>query len=300
MALCWLSGLLPVIICFEIMVLAIFIMTLKPFGSVSVSDYDSFHFPQGQRQGKEQAATTTTTTNSLQQKLAKTPPDQPIDFQIPVLPPPNIANNSSSSSSTLVVLVPSHPKNFVKRQAIRETWMAAAAKHNATATILFVVAQSNCEDEFESTPTPTSSEITTNFATHPKQNYNNSVEEAFEEVRRRVRLNQELEARTTLSETTINIPCDQIDHNFLRPEQERNQDLLEIPFEERYDRLPEKMMQAYHWVLTNIQNAGWIAKADDDMFVRVQNLERYLQKYNPDVPICSLGKSSIIQGWKRR
>ena len=97
-------------------------MTLKPFGSVSVSDYDSFHFPQGQRQGKEQAATTTTTTtmtmtmtmtmttNSSQQKLAKTPPDQPIDFQISILPSPNIANNSSGSSTHTSIIITKQQK----------------------------------------------------------------------------------------------------------------------------------------------------------------------------------------------
>ena len=89
--------------------------------------------------------------------------------------------------------------------------------------------------------------------------------------------------------TTISLTCDQIDHNFLRLEQERYQDLLEIPMKEHYNRLPEKMIQSYNWVLNNdkglFPNVKWIAKADDDMFVNVQNLERYLRKYNSDIPM---------------
>jgi len=79
--------------------------------------------------------------------------------------------------------------------------------------------------------------------------------------------------------------CEQIDHNFLKLEQDLNHDLLEIPIKENYQRLPEKMMQAYNWAVKNFPNLKWVAKADDDMFLDVQNLETYVRKYNSDIPM---------------
>jgi hypothetical protein len=435
------------------------------------------------------AATMNTTSSKSQQQqqqqLLKPPPDQPIDFQYPILLPPKIG---ITDNSTLVILVPSHQGSFVKRQAIRETWMAAAISHNVSATILFVVGQSECE-EFESdftsddidndssdydndididndvngfydnnndnndntdqheennydgqdltgehtegqrrlrrrrlmqessgkqsfenknitsvvsrNVTETKTEAKTNTATKQssrnvtkskteakakeksnttteqssrsvtkteakantttKQSFENNItssesrnvtetetetkakakakantttEQSFENditsVVSRNAIETKTEAKTTTNtysnnndsststnissstnansststntntsssnasnsnETATIIPltCDQIDHNFLRLEQERYQDLLEIPMKEHYNRLPEKMVQAYNWVLNNniglFPNVKWIAKVDDDMFVNVQNLEQYLRKYNSDIPM---------------
>ncbi len=79
--------------------------------------------------------------------------------------------------------------------------------------------------------------------------------------------------------------CDQVDHNFLKLEQETNHDLLEIPMREDYHRISEKILQAYNWALKNVPNLKWIAKADDDMFVNVQNLEHYVKNYNSEIPV---------------
>lgn len=79
--------------------------------------------------------------------------------------------------------------------------------------------------------------------------------------------------------------CDQVDHNFLNLEQERNHDLLEIPMREDYHRISEKILQAYNWALKNVPNLKWIAKADDDMFVNVQNLVHYVKNYNSEIPV---------------
>uniref|UniRef100_A0A7S4A8N3 Hexosyltransferase n=1 Tax=Pseudo-nitzschia australis TaxID=44445 RepID=A0A7S4A8N3_9STRA len=137
--------------------------------------------------------------------------------------------------------------------------MADAARHNATATILFVVAHPNCEefeidfgwDDWESTMTPAANDST----------------------------------------------CEEDAHNFMRLEQKRWQDLIEIPMKDAYKKLPEKMAQAYHWVLNNIPNTKWVGKADDDAYVRVKNLERYLHKHNPEIPmvIGEIVHESIVQ-----
>ena len=61
--------------------------------------------------------------------------------------------------------------------------------------------------------------------------------------------------------------------------------MIEIPFVEFYQGLPEKVVQGYHWVLTHMPHVEWLVKADDDMFVRVKPMENYLRKYNPHTPI---------------
>lgn len=191
--------------------------------------------------------TRTNKSKNTQWKLVQTPPNQTIEFLPPVLPPPNITIRDTK----LVVLVPSHQGSFLKREAIRKTWKAARATQNSTSAILFVVAQSNCT-EFQ-------------------LDYENGRED--------------LELKNNTEPMPSSLTCDQIDHRFLQLEQERNQDLLEIPMKEEYSRLPEKMMQAYNWALTTIPSAKWVAKADDDMFVNVANLDQYLLKYNPNLPM---------------
>ena len=193
--------------------------------------------------------TTIVSTSPTQSTIRKPPPNQPMKFLDPVLSPPKINNVNTST----IILVPSHQGSFVKRQAIRQTWMTRA-KHSATIMVLFVVAQSDC-NEFDM-------DLDVNAST------SNST------------------MQSTSNSTNLTSPaCDQIDHNFLKLEQEQNQDLLEIPMKENYQSLPEKMMQAYNWVMEKVPNLKWVAKADDDMFVNVRNLELYLRKYNPEIPI---------------
>jgi hypothetical protein len=83
--------------------------------------------------------------------------------------------------------------------------------------------------------------------------------------------------------------CREQDHAFLMQEQLRFRDLLEVPIVEFYRGIPEKVVQAYHWVLTHLPQVRWLVKADDDMFVRVGSIETYLQKYNSNLPML-LGK----------
>jgi hypothetical protein len=187
-------------------------------------------------------------------KLAKTPVDQPIDFLTPVLAPPTKIihrRSNDTAENNAVILVLSHQGSFIKRQAIRETW---AKGHS---NVLFVVAQSDCA-EFQHDLAGSVTFVDENGAEvdYNRQGNNNSTSR-----------------------------CDEVDHNFLRLEQQRYQDLLEIPMKEKYARLPEKLLQAYHWVLRNVPNVEWIVKSDDDMFVRVNNLARYLKKYNSNVPM---------------
>jgi len=61
-------------------------------------------------------------------------------------------------------------------------------------------------------------------------------------------------------------------------------DLVEIPMIESYAKLPEKVIQAYRWTMIHLPNIRWIAKVDDDSFVRPKNLDRYLDNYSPNVP----------------
>jgi hypothetical protein len=79
--------------------------------------------------------------------------------------------------------------------------------------------------------------------------------------------------------------CQEKDHAFLIQEQLRFRDLIEVPIIEFYRGIPEKVVQAYHWSLTHLPLVRWLVKADDDMFVRVQSVETYLQKYNSYLPM---------------
>jgi len=150
------------------------------------------------------------------------------------------------ANATTIVLVPSHQGSFVKREAIRETWKSVTNNRTSTTTVLFVVAHSDCQE-----------------------------------------FNADLNVNTTtFSERNISSPaCADVDHEFLQLEQGLHNDLLEIPMQEKYDRLSEKMMQAYNWVVNNVPNVKWVAKADDDMFVDVENLEKYVRKYNFEIPM---------------
>lgn len=87
------------------------------------------------------------------------------------------------------------------------------------------------------------------------------------------------------SNCTTTTECLQEDHNLLLKEQLLYQDLVEIPIIESYRRLPEKVIQAYHWTLQHIPSVQWLVKADDDTFLRPLSLQRYLRKYNSNIPI---------------
>lgn len=67
----------------------------------------------------------------------------------------------------------------------------------------------------------------------------------------------------------------------LREEQAANSDLVEIPMDETYHTLPEKVIQAYNWIIYHFPSVQWLVKVDDDMYCRIDALEAYLQRYNP-------------------
>ena len=79
--------------------------------------------------------------------------------------------------------------------------------------------------------------------------------------------------------------CREKDNAFLVQEQLRSRDLIEVPMIEYYRGVPEKVVQAYQWSLTHLPHVRWLVKADDDIFVRVQSVERYLQKFNSYIPM---------------
>ena len=189
--------------------------------------------------------------------LARTPSDQFIEFLPPILPFP--LRFRQLNNTQMVVLVLSHQGSFIKRQAIRETW----AKDHAN--VLFVVAQSDCAD--------IKRDVFINSVIYVDENGKEIADEASKANKR-----DDEEKRNSSK-------CNDVNHNFLRLEQQQNQDLLEIPMKERYTRLPEKLLQSYHWVIKNVPQVEWIVKSDDDMFVRVDNLNRYLKKYNSNIPM---------------
>ena len=195
-------------------------------------------------EGYTRSTTNGGNTKTALRQNAATHAEQPLLFR------PLILTEQPDINSKVVVLVPSHTASFIKRQAIRETWKAAAEKANTTATILFVIGHSDCLG------------LQTDLKSEESKLENPSVVNAANE-------------RT----------CEDIEHDFLKLEQDQYHDLLEIPIVEAYTLLPEKMVQAYHYVISKFDRVEWIAKADDDMFVNVRNLERYLMKFNPKVPM---------------
>ncbi|KAL3925105.1 MAG: hypothetical protein SGILL_000631, partial [Bacillariaceae sp.] len=204
---------------------------------------------------------TITMPDDWRNHLARTPPDQPIEFLTPILPLP--AKILQNNNTRVVVLVLSHQGSFIKRQAIRETW----AKNQLN--VLFVVAQSGCA-EFKHDLA--GNDVT--FVDRVQPGNDNNLQGIKAPIS-----NDNRNEKHNISR------CNEIDHNFLRLEQEKNQDLLEIPMIEKYTRLPEKLLQAYHWVLSNVPDVEWIVKSDDDMFVRVDHLDGYLKKYNCNIPM---------------
>ena len=155
------------------------------------------------------------------------------------------------TNSTTVVVVLSTENHFVKRQAIRELW---AKGHD---NVYFAVGHSNCQESH------TNSTANGTWAGNDPRHERHNEPAASCRYRR---------------------------HAFLYLEQLKYNDLLEVPLEEFYNGLPDKLVYSYNWVLQNLPSqVNWIAKVDDDMFVRVSSLEHYVRKYNPNVPIV-IGK----------
>ncbi|XP_047469757.1 UDP-GalNAc:beta-1,3-N-acetylgalactosaminyltransferase 2-like [Penaeus chinensis] len=62
-------------------------------------------------------------------------------------------------------------------------------------------------------------------------------------------------------------------------EQNKNQDLLLLPFQDTYSNLPKKIMNFLMW-LTKYNNAAFVMKVDDDTFVNVKDLKNLLASEN--------------------
>ena len=221
--------------------------------------------------------------------LAKAASHQPVNFTNPILSLPTkhlmlhdddkeaAAKDEGSESNTLLIMVLSSPGNFIKRQAIRETWAAN------TTNVLFVVGQVDmntdveCDDHTNHSTDTTTGSTTGNIT----QNAHNSVGGCKSQRK-------------------------QLQHS-LEQEQGRYNDLLEIPFIDNYKLLPEKVVQMHQYI-TSVNRyyekqqhdhrnnnlylpptIQWVAKVDDDMYARPKIIQKYLQKYNPHIPMV-IGK----------
>jgi hypothetical protein len=67
-------------------------------------------------------------------------------------------------------------------------------------------------------------------------------------------------------------------------EQNEHRDILYINRYESYHALVAKLKESYHYVIQNMPTVQWIVKADDDIFVRVDSLARYLASVSPTNP----------------
>jgi Galactosyltransferase len=71
----------------------------------------------------------------------------------------------------------------------------------------------------------------------------------------------------------------------LLKEQELHGDLIDSIHPDSYKALPYKLHYGMKWVIENVPNVNWIAKADDDHVVRVKLLQFFvLRKFNPHHP----------------
>ena len=81
-----------------------------------------------------------------------------------------------------------------------------------------------------------------------------------------------------------------LESQVLRKEQKHYRDMLWTPSPESYRGLPHKLKEGYQWVVSNLPNAKWIVKADDDTIVRVKSLSTYLEKKIPHSKPTVIGK----------
>lgn len=70
----------------------------------------------------------------------------------------------------------------------------------------------------------------------------------------------------------------------LRLEQAKHRDMLLTSRPESYRGLPYKLKEAYHWA-AQLPQVEWFVKADDDFYVRVTTLAKFLQATNSSKPL---------------
>lgn len=62
-----------------------------------------------------------------------------------------------------------------------------------------------------------------------------------------------------------------------------------------YKNLTLKLKKSYEHILSNYPNARWIAKSDDDQFVRVDALQKYLTQLEIDKNLKPLEEQPVGQ-----
>ena len=146
-----------------------------------------------------------------------------------------------------LVLVLSARGNFEARTAIRETWASEARN------VVFLVGGTGCMIPME---------YRQGFACSWGVNdsgLNGSKVQLLE--------------KNTVSEQLL-----------LESEARQFGDVLLLPVIDTYRSLPRKLKLGYAWALEQT-NASWFVKVDDDFYVHLERLERFLRKYKPKARI---------------
>jgi hypothetical protein len=73
------------------------------------------------------------------------------------------------------------------------------------------------------------------------------------------------------------------DEDALKLEEGMYHDLIFTPMPESYRSLPHKLKEAYDFAIQNTA-AKWIIKADDDFFVRIDTVSKYLRQFDETKP----------------
>lgn len=187
--------------------------------------------------------------------IPSNPDDQEARFQV--------HNNNSvhiDNSKQLFIMVLSGRKDKSKRDGIRETW----AKTMNNKNIAFLVGETACKY---------SPDLVESWTCDLKNNFKSKSSESL--------FNSEKQQKYEIAEGRI---TDSILEEDLT---------LVVPMMDFYRGLPRKLKLGYKWVLENT-DAKWIAKTDDDMFVKPDELEKLVKNYNPDENLI-IGK--IAKGW---
>jgi len=81
----------------------------------------------------------------------------------------------------------------------------------------------------------------------------------------------------------------------LKNESDAHGDMIFLHMMESYRKLPQKLKLMYNWTLDNL-SVKWILKVDDDMFVWVGKLDRYLRNTYKNSEMTILG--TIARDWR--
>jgi hypothetical protein len=176
------------------------------------------------------------------------------------------------NKTDVTVVVMSHRSNFDRRKAIRDTW---AKGHSAN--VRFFVGQ-GC-------PIPRDQRLWL------KCELLCSVKHA----RRWSVLKSLFPCQLQQNETHTKFMARE--EKMLKEEQEEYNDIIFTPNYESYRGIVPKVKEAYNWAVKNTKS-DWILKADDDMYVRVELLSRFLSRFSAEKPTV-VGKINDMSGvWR--